>query len=222
MPSNRILGAAMAAASALAASWPGAARADGPANGARVFVEEGSPSGFRVEIRPPEAGARPVSPSGELGPPKPASRRNYKRGDPIPHGHHLEERPIYGLMKAGSVTFGISYVIGAVVGLSMGHRGTYAVIPIVGPFVAAATDKSPAITCEGGGCLGEIFLQSLGVSSGKGWLYTAGVVQIIGGALIVAGAGARRWTLERDRAPSIVPVPLITSSSVGLGVAGSF
>ncbi len=192
-----------AAAFVLLVAAPHAARAEG---GVVPVIEEEAPNGFHIELRPRGSSELELA---------------YRVGDPVPAGYSLESRPHKGLVVGGGVTLGISYVLGIILGTSMGHEGGYAAIPVAGPFIAAATYHSRSNGCMGSGpCLGEAVKDSINTGLTRPLLYTLGGVEIAGAALITAGLLSRTPALVPNHAPLVLPI--VTGDRVGLSMTGSF
>lgn len=168
--------------------------------------------------------ARPVasgqsghsSPSGSLpgrGQPQPAkstrpSVMDYKEGQPIPLGYHVETRK--GLTGAGAGVLGGFWALSAViatagVGYGTGDASWPLYVPIVGPFMAIGTTKE----------LDESILL----------LVTDGGLQVGGATMLVLGLAIPVKKLVRDSAtlklsPDVALAPVFTGNS--FGVTGTF
>jgi hypothetical protein len=128
----------------------------------------------------------------------------YSQGDPIPPGYELKTRARRGLVIAGAVTFGSTYVASALFGGAFlaegGDVGSMfgpLLIPIAGPFVTIGTSESEGI--------------------GTFLLVLDGVFQAAGGALFVAGFLAEEEYLDRTAVGSFKLTP--PSLIVGPGSA---
>lgn len=82
---------------------------------------------------------------------------SWEEGDPIPPGYHPDTRARKGLIIGGAVTFGVFYLISALVGaVALDCQSTFSnsscgglgvlLIPAAGPFIAIGTAKA-----DGGG-----------------------------------------------------------------------
>jgi hypothetical protein len=132
---------------------------------------------------------------------------------PIPEGYHRERRARRGPIITGAVLAGITYTLGLGVALLTpssdrhAEEVRYLVVPIAGPWIAAAAWKE----CHDWACLGD--------ESGKAALVVAGLAQTTGAALIVVGLTAKKTLLVRD---NISIAPALGPRSAGLVAAGQF
>jgi hypothetical protein len=151
-------------------------------------------------------------------PDDPRLARRWKSGDPPPPGFHVEQRPIQGLVIGGSITLGVAWVVGSAIGFSQaGNGGAYAVIPVVGPFVAAGVYQPPP--CQSFLCFGPGFY--------KAFLITFGLIQSTGAVLLVSGLAAHHDTLVPGATIprtglTLMPVPIAGQNGNGLGLTGTF
>ncbi len=159
---------------------------------------------------PPGYGAPPgyAQPSGTY----PVGPRimNYEEGQAVPEGYRVEERARRGLIIGGAVTFGVTYILSAMVGLvaesadrASGGTGQSYIplyIPLAGPFITIGTSDA-----KGGG----VFV-----------LMVDGLAQVAGAAMFIGGLAAPQKKLVRnDVALSVKPI--VTGDTLGLGVSGS-
>jgi hypothetical protein len=129
------------------------------------------------------------------------------------------------LLIGGGATLGVAYVLGIVVGATQfSTGGVFTVIPVAGPFIAAAAYRSPPIlpcaqfttcTVEGPG-------GGLNASLYEVPLYLLGGVQIVGAGLLIGGLAARRPYLEVGSGITIRPVPLTGRDRGGMALEGTF
>ncbi len=68
-------------------------------------------------------------------------RYAYEGGD-VPAGFHLVTRPRTGMLVAGAVVFGVSYLITLYVGLLLGDG--WAVLPLAGPIIVGVNVATPS------------------------------------------------------------------------------
>jgi hypothetical protein len=105
------------------------------------------------------------------------------RGGPIPMGMHLETRRPHGLVIAGAITFGASYIGGAlslaacsgIVTTSCTPGMGWLLVPVVGPFIAvgfAQTTESRALLVIDG------VAQAAGLAMMLGGIFTARTVLV--------------------------------------------
>jgi len=113
----------------------------------------------------------------------------YDDGDPVPPGYHPDTRMRKGLIIGGAVTFGVFYLISALVGaatidcnsLTSGSAcggGGVLLIPAAGPFIAIGTMKA-----DGGGAA---------------LLVLDGVAQAGGLAMLILGIAVPKSVLVRN------------------------
>jgi hypothetical protein len=135
---------------------------------------------------------------------------NYEEGQAVPEGYRVEERARRGLVIGGAVTFGVTYILSAMVGLmaesvdrasgGSGESFLPLYIPLAGPFITVGTADA-----KGGG----VFV-----------LMVDGLAQVAGAAMFIGGLAAPEKKLVRnDVALSVKPI--VTGDTVGLGVSGS-
>lgn len=135
---------------------------------------------------------------------------NYEEGMPIPEGYRVESRARRGLLIGGAVTFGVTYVLSAMVGLvaesadrATGGDGESFIplyIPLAGPFITISTAQA-----RGGG----IFV-----------LMVDGLAQVGGAAMFIGGLAAPVKKLVRNDVALSVK-PMVMGDTVGFGVSGS-
>jgi hypothetical protein len=137
----------------------------------------------------------------------------------VPAGYHLTTRFSKGLFIAGTVTFGSTWLLSVVVagelqntttldctsaGCSQASTSKYTplYVPVVGPFIALGT-----LSPNGGGTI---------------ILLLDGVAQAGGIAMAIAGLASNNHILVRNEANSLHLhfAPVVTASTVGLGVSG--
>lgn len=103
------------------------------------------------------------------------------QGHDVP-GFHVEQSVRKGLVVPGAVLLGGGWVFSGLTGIGLNPIGF---VPIVGPFVLAA---------QLGANGGTSFLGTLGVAM----FAVAGVVQVVGAGLLIAGVALPEFWLERD------------------------
>lgn len=179
------------------ATMPGAPAA-APPYGPGVYG--GAPGSF------PQPGAGPGAPGGWPGygppygvPPGPPTLP-YDASQPVPSGYRVATRTRSGLILAGGITFGASYVLsvfGAISARTSGRKaGDHAMAlyaPVVGPFIAAANQKR-----NQDGVVGLMIVD--------------GIAQVGGVGLFVTGLFWRQRLLVREPtvarlAPTVVVAP---------------
>jgi hypothetical protein len=150
----------------------------------------------------------------------PAAVKEWEPGRPIPLGYHTEKKPRRGLIIAGSITFGVSYLLTAVPSLILaGSSPETAVgaLPVAGPFglFYLATRPPPAKTDNNcGNCslvFGSVFLVD-------------GLAQAAGVAMLAAGLVPSKALVPDDvSAIRLMPTPMrLGKDGTGFGVTGTF
>ncbi|CAN5407959.1 hypothetical protein BH09MYX1_BH09MYX1_53140 [soil metagenome] len=148
----------------------------------------------------PLAAAHADEPSVPSAPP--AFVSNVDRGD-APIGYHAESRPNRGLIIGGSVVFGVAYaaaLAGAFLSSFSKESFLTLVIPLVGPYVAAAQASD---------------------ATSKAVFVGDGIVQAGGVVMFVAGFLAPRTVYVKDDF-SIRPAPIAAANGWGIGASGTF
>lgn len=135
---------------------------------------------------------------------------DYEEGQPIPEGYHVETRARRGLIIGGAVTFGVTYLLSVLVGLSAetadvasggtGESFTPLYIPLAGPFVTIGTAEA-----KGGG----IFV-----------LMLDGVAQVAGATMLIGGLASPATKLVRNDFGLSVK-PIVTGNTLGFGLSGT-
>ncbi len=141
---------------------------------------------------PPYGYAAPV--------PVPATPYRYKEGTPLPAGYKVEERPIKGLVIAGSIVLGTAYFLGLMIAADddFPNKSGYLLIPGIGPWITLATrdDHCNHDTPEDEriDCVGDFFVGFA--------LVIDGAIQTAGGAMLLSGLLAqRKYVVPDDAAP---------------------
>lgn len=150
-------------------------------------------------------------------------RRSYwQQGDPVPHGYRAVPRMRNDLVIAGAVTFGVTYLTTALVGVAVndislatggtGRSAKLLVIPVFGPFTLLGSTIS---------------------ATGQFFLVLDGLVQAAGVGMFATGLAWPRMVLvpsgradiSGEKAPpklEISPVPMTVGSGNGVGILGRF
>jgi hypothetical protein len=159
---------------------------------------------------PPPAGYGPppsyYPPPGSEYPPVGPKKMGYEEGQPIPPGYHLETRARRGLIIAGAVTFGVTYLLSAFtasIAVDAGGDEEFGplFIPVAGPFVTIGTAEA-----EGTGTFA---------------LVLDGVAQAGGVAMFIAGLATEEQYLLRNDVASVKVAPMMVGpNSFGLGIRG--
>lgn len=131
--------------------------------------------------------------------------KDYTEGDPVPPGYHPDTRVRKGLVIGGSVLFGTTYLLSALVGAAVndtGGRGTFLMLPVVGPFLQmAVTDSST----------GNVVLAIDGLAQGAGAL------------MFILGITSPRTVLVRNDLAEVRLTPMkVGERGSGLGLLGTF
>lgn len=137
--------------------------------------------------------------------------QDYQEGDPVPPGYHADTRVRKGLVIGGAVTFGVMYLLSALVGAAIndtddafGHKesGSLLFIPVLGPFLQMGKTDS---------------------STGKVTLAIDGLAQGAGAAMLIGGLVAPKTVLVRNDLAEISIVPMqVGISGSGAGLVGKF
>jgi hypothetical protein len=138
---------------------------------------------------------------------------DYRQGDPIPPGYHVETSPSRRLVIAGSIVFGAAHLTALFWSAALGpvdEKAWQGAIPVAGPWALAGHTS-----CEMGGdglegafCVG---------------MFLDGLAQATGALLLAAGLSTRTAHLVPDRPAQVTISPIrLGRSSYGLGVVGAF
>ena len=132
---------------------------------------------------------------------------DYEEGQPVPPGYHLKEKVRPGPVIAGSVTFGVLWMVSvftSAIGSALGDDDVRDLwIPVVGPFITIArvdnNRSTPTLALDGAG-------------------------QAIGVGLLVWGITSPRTVLLRNDIAGVEVhvTPMLTSKSGGFGLGGMF
>jgi hypothetical protein len=143
---------------------------------------------------------------------------NWNGGEPIAPGYHLTTRVDTGYVVAGAVTFGALYLSTAALAGALDNSWFYngccgsLFIPVVGPFVQMGE-------CTGGGCKANVLFA------------IDGITQAAGLAMLVYGLAAQKTVLVRNdvglmakatRKLVLTPVPILSPTTQGMGIIGTF
>jgi hypothetical protein len=146
----------------------------------------------------------------------------YVPSQPIPAGYHVEEQVRKGLVIAGSVTLGVSWVFSATaaVGDDFNHKTGFLMIPALGPWLMlAAGGASDDCNTDS---LDSSYEYCHNKSDVRAWLFLDGIAQTAGAIMLATGIGYPRKRLVRnDFAVSFAPTPL-SRDGFGLGAIGTF
>jgi hypothetical protein len=117
----------------------------------------------------------------------------YREGSALPAGYHLEERPRKGLVIAGAVVLGTTYVLSASIGMaSTNTADRWLLVPVFGPFMDLGARGSRTCTSASGevDCVFEPIIRI--------YLALDGVVQVAGAVLLTTGLVFRKKELVSD------------------------
>jgi hypothetical protein len=153
----------------------------------------------------------------------PAKPRKWAPGDPPPPGTRVVERPIYGLIGAGAAMLVAGHVLSMALGLAhMDNAGGYSAIPVAGGLIAGSKAQVIEPMCSNSfnsaGCNNSFSSVDLGFY--RAAMYTLGVIQVSGVAMIVAGSVVKREKLEY--AYPVKVAPLFGPGTNGLAISGTF
>jgi hypothetical protein len=146
-----------------------------------------------------EAERLPLSPEAPL-------TMNYREGQPIPSGYHLEQRKRKGIFIAGATTLGLAHlasILPATVLVIAGVGGGAALFfPVAGPFVTLASIN--------------------GLNTLSTTLFVAdGLIQTAGLGMMIAGLIMKKPILVKDRV-ALDLLPLATPRTTGMALSLSF
>lgn len=147
---------------------------------------------------------------------------NYRNGDPVPFGYHVESKVRTRVVVGGAVTLGGAFAItaiGAVMAITMqsgesdsnpplrgnlGQNFKPLFVPVLGPFIAIGTTQPNG--------------------AGTALLIADGVVQVGGFAMLLAGLGLRKKELVRNDsgALDLAVTPIASPGLAGVGIVGAF
>ncbi|MBI2389082.1 MAG: hypothetical protein HYV09_05640 [Deltaproteobacteria bacterium] len=173
------------------------------------------------EVAPPVA-ASPVPPP-QVNPPTlgdvlggaPTSAIPEERpfhGGPVPPGYRVVRRSNDGLVRWGWIGLGVSYGLGAIVGLGANNGGGWMALPVLGPWAYLAMRETEAPN---------------GYSSSSSDDGTAGVVMIglgqgISALLLIIGYAGSKTLVRTGSAVAMTVTPVVTRNTYGLGVTATF
>ncbi|APR82773.1 Hypothetical protein A7982_08122 [Minicystis rosea] len=112
-----------------------------------------------------------------------------------------------GLVIGGSIALAVGWALGFGIGSSaFKDNGAYTLIPVAGPFIAAATRHTSGL---------DLLLYRTS-------MYMTGVMQATGAVLLTVGLSVSKPQLVPDRGFSLLPMPFAGPNGAGLGLAGTF
>jgi hypothetical protein len=142
---------------------------------------------------------------------------DWEEGEPIPPGYHSVGRIRKGLVIGGAVTFGVTYLLSALVGAAVndisvatggtGRSAKLLLIPVFGPFTLLGSTIS---------------------ATGQFGLVLDGLAQTAGVGMFIAGLAWPKMVLVRNdlagnKKFELKPMPMrFGQNSGGFGVVGSF
>jgi hypothetical protein len=146
----------------------------------------------------------------------------YEPGTLLPEGYHLEERPKRGLLVSGYMVTGIPYGAGLLVaaGSRFANGSYYLVLPIAGPWLALGFDNQSECNLFGdhddevsrGRCDWQV--------AGDSLLLADGILQGIGGMLLVMGYSFTTSYAVRD-GWSVAMAPSLVGTGYGFSAVGT-
>jgi hypothetical protein len=221
MTLHRFLGAAAAAGLVLAAA--GSAHAQQPppqqVQPPPPYQPPPPPPGYQQQ---PVQGPQYVAPLSQQTQPTyvpqsvalsgPREIKDWQEGDPIPPGYRPVERTRKGLVIGGAVTFGVLYLISALVASAnadanpdQANPAAALYVPAIGPFIQMASTDG---------------------STPKLFLAIDGIAQSAGVAMFVVGLTSPKTVLVRndlgDNRPRVHFAPMLSSTTQGAGLVGTF
>jgi hypothetical protein len=144
----------------------------------------------------------------------------YEDGDQVPAGYHVEQVTRPGPTIAGTIVLAVPYGIGLAVSSAFDFKGQsgWLAVPVAGPWLMIV--NKPRITCNqttDAGCVDSGLDTVLRI-----YLAIDGIVQAVGGGLLVFGLNGRKILVRDDLAyVSVTPAP-IGSSGYGAFFTGRF
>jgi hypothetical protein len=146
----------------------------------------------------------------------------YEEGDQVPAGYHVEQVTRPGPTIAGTIVLAVPYGIGLSIAAAVNFKSQsgWLAVPIAGPWLMIL--NKPRITCNQNtdpGCVDSGLDTIL-----RFYLAVDGVVQAVGGGLLVFGLNGRKILVRDDRTysyVSVTPAP-IGSSGYGALATGRF
>jgi hypothetical protein len=137
--------------------------------------------------------------------------KDYEEGEPIPPGYHPESKVRTGLVVGGAVTFGVLYLLSALVGAAIsdvnkavngGDRGDFLYVPVAGPFLQMTRTES---------------------STGNVFLAIDGIGQAAGATMFIVGLTSPKTVLVRNDLAEVRVLPMrMGQNGGGLGLVGTF
>lgn len=145
----------------------------------------------------------------------------YRKGDRVPAGYHVEEKPRKGLVVTGVLLTAIPYAFGlfAATAANFDNQSGWLAVPYLGPWLTIGRrsygdcDRTAGSSHETARCAGDV-LAAVG-------LVFDGVVQAVGGTLLLVGVLTPKEELVRD-GQSLRVTPIRIGSGYGLGMRGAF
>jgi hypothetical protein len=136
----------------------------------------------------------------------------YRSGDPVPPDYHVETRVRRSLAIASALTFGIPYLLSAVVGATS-PGGRSLLVPVAGPLLqVAAPQPNRDSIARAATAVPEAFLLTVDF-----------IAQAAGTALLAVALVWQKDVLVRDDGVALRPTPMrLGSDGAGLGLMGSF
>jgi hypothetical protein len=186
-----------------------------PPPGAPVTPIGPPPPGYPPQYPPPPYYAPGQAPYGAyqrpLGPP----RMKYEEGDQVPAGYHVEQVTRPGPTIAGTIVLAVPYGIGLAISSAVNFKGQsgWLAVPVAGPWLMIF--NRPHVTCNQStdpGCVDSGLDTIL-----RFYLAVDGVVQAVGGGLLVFGLNGRKILVRDDRTYSYVSVTPAPVGSSGYG-----
>lgn len=138
--------------------------------------------------------------------------KDYEEGEPIPPGYHAEAKIRTGLVVGGAVTFGVLYLLSALVGAaindvnkatsSSNDSGDFLFVPVAGPFLQMTKTET---------------------STGNVFLAIDGIAQAAGATMLIVGLTSPKTVLVRNDLGEVRVMPMrMGQNGGGLGLVGTF
>ena len=235
------------AAAPAEASAPEAPPPEAPASAPETTAEAAAPEGPAEDTEPGAAGeapateaaptaadaapaveggaaAAPIEPSTPVFSYYPSAPRDerpeilpYHEGDAVPEGYYVDTRIRRGLVIAGGISFGVTYLAAAGVAVQVQNDefdrvdevfededdASVLYIPVVGPFIAA-------------GRLGDRHGGAAAVAAFDGLAQAAGL------SMFIAGLAAKEMVLVKEEQTTVGLAPGAVGTASGMTLVGSF
>jgi hypothetical protein len=146
----------------------------------------------------------------------PAPGRECSALEPAPDGYRCAKSSTFRhLLRDGAIGAALGDILLVLTMVGNGGADKYAVLPIVGPFAAAALHRTRPPPSTAG------MMSSSPTDPSSAAYVLAGLGQTAGAALMLTSLTVKT-RLERKEATVLVPVPLVSPTASGIGLVGTF